>query len=145
MILLIILRADWCVSGLKMTSSPHYTQKSWLCHRNIWTLNVILKFFESTHIGTEQLCNHVIIIEYPLLTSKIYTMVLLTLYSPLITKINWLKEAYSVKFLEPTGPRCQMVLVIMSRCMNFTVFSFVMASINKKARTIWECYVASIV
>ena len=35
--------------------------------------------------------------------------------------------------------------VNMSRCRNFTVFSFVMVSNNKKVRTISECYVASIV
>ena len=48
-------------------------------------------------------------------------------------KVNGLKEVYSPNLLEPTSPRCQViVLVIMSRCMNFTVFSFVMVSNNKK-------------
>ena len=56
------------------------------------------------------------------------------------TKVNGLKEVYSPKLLEPTSPRCQViVLVIMSRCMNFTVFSFVMVSNNKKVCTISEC------
>ena len=63
-----------------------------------------------------------------------------------VTKINGLMEVYSPKLLEPTSPRCQVIgLVIMSRCMNFTVFSFVMVSNNKKVSTISECYVASIV
>ena len=35
--------------------------------------------------------------------------------------------------------------VNMSRCRNFTVFSFVMVSNNNKVRTISECYVTSIV
>ena len=64
------------------------------------------------------------------------------------TKVNGLKEVYSLKFLEPTRPRCQViVVVIMSRCMNFTVFSFVMVSNNKKVCTIcyFYCHVASIV
>ena len=61
-------------------------------------------------------------------------------------KANGLKEVYSPKLLEPTSPRCQVrVLEIMSRCMNFTVFSFVMVSNNKKVCTTLECYVASIV
>ena len=47
-------------------------------------------------------------------------------------KVNGPKEVYSPKLLEPTSPRCQViVLVLMSRCMNFTVFSFVMVSNNK--------------
>ena len=63
-----------------------------------------------------------------------------------LIKVNGLKEVYSPKLLEPTSPRCQvMVLVIMSRCMNFAIFSFVMVSNNKKVCTISECYVASIV
>ena len=62
------------------------------------------------------------------------------------TKVNGLKEVYSPKLLEPTSTRCRvMVLVIMSSCMNFTVFTFVMVSNNKKDCTISECYVASIV
>ena len=63
-----------------------------------------------------------------------------------IAKVNGLKEVYSPKLLEPTSPRCQViVLVIMSRCMNFTVYSFVMVSNKKKVCTKSECYVASIV
>ena len=54
---------------------------------------------------------------------------------------KWIKEVYSPKLLEPTSPRCRvMVLVI-----NFTVFAFVMVSNNKKVCTISERYVASIV
>ena len=61
-------------------------------------------------------------------------------------KVNGLREVYSPKLLEPTIPRCQViVLVTMSHCMNFTVFSFIMVSNNKKVCTISECYVASIV
>ena len=62
------------------------------------------------------------------------------------SKVNGLKEVYSPKLLEPTSPRCQViVLIIMSRCINFAVFSFVMMSNNKKNCMISECYVDSIV
>ena len=63
-----------------------------------------------------------------------------------VNKVNGLKKVYSPKLLEPTSPRCQVIeLVIMSRCMNFTVFSFLMVSNNKKVCTISVYYVVSIV
>ena len=45
----------------------------------------------------------------------------------IVPRVNGLKEVYSPKILEPASPSCRViVLVIMSRCVNFTVFSFVM-------------------
>ena len=59
-------------------------------------------------------------------------------------KVYGLKTLYSPKLLELASVRCWIkVMVIVSSCINFTVFSFEMVSNKEKVGAQFGCYVAS--